>query len=131
MPAHQYSAEEIDNYINNQMDTELLAQFEEELTLNTSLAHDVQLIREIDLAGAENDVMALRASLNEIQKSEFHSSARIEDIEGYIYNELSEEQMASFEFELESNQGLMSEVDLIKNIDLALKESDVMQLRSN
>ena len=130
MPAHQYSAEEIDNYINNQMDTELLAQFEEELTLNTSLAHDVQLIREIDLAGAENDVMALRASLNEIHKSEFHSSARIEDIEGYIYNELSEEQMASFEFELESNQGLMSEVDLIKNIDLALKESDIMQLRS-
>jgi len=130
MPAHQYSSEEIDDYINNRMDSELVAQFEEALAMNTSLAEDVRLSREIDLAGAENDIIALRASLAEIQKTEFSCSSRIEDIEGYIYNELSEEDLASFEVELESNQGLMSEVDLIKNIDQALQESDVMQLRS-
>lgn len=131
MPAHQYSSEEIDDYINNRMDSELQARFEEALALNTSLAEDVCLSREIDLAGAENDIMALRASLAEIQKTEFNCSSRIEDIEGYIYNELSEENLALFESELESNQGLMSEVDLIRNIDQALQESEIMQLRSN
>jgi tetratricopeptide (TPR) repeat protein len=75
--------------------------------------------------------MNLRASLNKIQKTEFQSSSRIEEIEGYIYNELSEEEMASFEAELSSNKTLSDEIELIRNIDLALKESEVIQLRNN
>jgi tetratricopeptide (TPR) repeat protein len=39
--------------------------------------------------------------------------------------------MASFEAELTSNKKLQEEINLIKNIDLALNETDVMQLRSN
>jgi len=131
MPAHQYSAEQIDDYVSNLMDPESRIQFEEELAVNKSLAHDVRLIGEIDLAVTENDIMNLRASLKNIQKSEFQSSGRIEEIENYIYNTLSEEEMASFEAELSSNSKLFEEVDLIKNIDLALNESDVMKLRSN
>jgi hypothetical protein len=130
MPAHQYSAEEIDDYIYQRMDADLHTQFEGELCLNSSLADDVRLSRELDLSGAENDIIALRASLQEIQKTEFHSTSRIEDIEGYLNGELSDEHLASFELELESNRGLISEVDLIRNIDRALQESDVMQLRS-
>jgi len=130
LPAHQYSAEEIEDYIYNQMDAELKAQFEEELAINPVLVNEVQLIKEIDLAGAESDIMNLRASLNEIQKSEFQATASIEELESYINSEFSDEELASFEAELTSNQKLQVEIDLIKNIDLALNETDVMQLRS-
>jgi len=131
MPAHAYSVEEIDSYVYNQMEPELRAQFENELMTNTSLAHDVLLIKNIDLACQETDIMNLRASLKEIQKAEFHSTSRIEEIEGYLYNELSEEEMASFEAELSSNKNLSEEIELIRNIDLALRETEVMQLRNN
>jgi hypothetical protein len=131
MPAHQYSAEQIDDYVFDRLDSELRAQFEEELAININLANDVQLIRDIDLAWAENDIMDLRASLKEIQKSEAQASMRIEEIEGYIYNQLSDEQLSSFEAELAENKDLQAEINLIRNIDLAINESDVMQLRSN
>ena len=131
IPAHQYSVEDIEDYIYNQMDSELKAQFEQELTINSDLASEVRLIKEVDLAGAESDIMNLRASLNKIQRSEFQPSASIEELESYINNELSNEELASFEAELTSNQKLMDEIDLIKNIDLALSETDVMQLRNN
>ena len=131
LPAHQYSAEEIEDYIYNQMDAELKAQFEEELMINPILANEVRLIKEIDLAGAESDIISLRASLNEIQKSEFQSPASIEELESYINSEFSDEALASFEAELTSNKKLQEEIDLVKNIDLALNETDVMRLRSN
>jgi len=131
IPAHQYSAEDIEDYIYNQMDSELKARFEQELTINSDLASEVRLITEIDLAGAESDIMNLRASLNKIQRSEFQSSASIEELENYINRELSNEELASFEAELTSNQKLMDEIGLIKNIDLALSETDVMRLRNN
>ena len=130
IPSHQYSAEEIDDYVFDRMDSEQRAQFEEELSLNTSLSNDVQLIRDIDLAWAETDIMELRSSLNAIQKAESQSTGRIEEIEGYIYNELSEQEMISFEAELSSNQDLVAEISLIRSIDQALAESDVMHLRS-
>jgi len=131
IPAHQYSVEDIEDYIYNQMDSDLMAQFEQELTINSDLASEVRLNKEIDLAGAESDIMNLRASLNKIQRSEFQSSASIEELESYIHSELSNEELASFEAELTSNQKLMDEIELIKNIDLALSETDVMQLRNN
>lgn len=131
MPAYQYSAEEIDDYVYNRMDMFLRAQFEEELTINATLANDVQLIRETDNACAENDIMELRASLMGIQKSEFQAPSRIEEIEGYIYNELSDAEIASFESELASNHKLSEEIELIRNIDVALKENDIMNLRNN
>jgi len=131
MPAHTYSVEEIDSYVYNQMEPEFRSQFENDLSTNAALAHDVQIIKDIDLACEETDIMNLRATLNKIQKTEFQSSSRIEEIEGYIYNELSEEEMASFETELSSNKNLADEIELIRNIDLALKESEVMQLRNN
>ena len=131
LPAHQYSVEEIEDYIYNRMDSEFKAQFEEELAINPVLANEVQLLNEIDLAGAESDIINLRATLTEIQKSEFQSSASIEELESYINSEFSNEELASFEAELTSNQKLQEEIDLIKNIDLALNETDVMKLRSN
>jgi hypothetical protein len=131
IPAHHYSVEEIDEFIANSMEPAIKAQFEDELALNTALALDVQLNREIDLAAAESDIMQLRASLMEIRQAETSPTSRIEEIEDYIYNELSEDKLASFEAELSSNQELAAEISLVKEIDLALKENDIMQLRSS
>ena len=130
-PEHAYSTEEIDNYLNGQLNSEQKAQFEEELEFNRSLAIDVQLFKEIDLASAENDIMELRTSLQHIQKAELHSITGIEEIEGYIYNELPETEMAAFEAKLAENKDLYAEIDLVKNIDKAIRENDIMQMREN
>ncbi len=131
MPAHQYSDEEIDSYLFNRMDPEQRTQFKEELKQNTALAQEVHLHREIDLACNEKDIMELRASMKQIHQSSFNSTARLEEIEGYIYNELSEDEMTSFEAKFASSHELKAEIDLVKNIDLALAENDIMLLRNN
>lgn len=130
IPAHAYSAEQIEEYVSNTMEPEMLARFEEEMGLNKNLAQDVRLSREINLAGTEFDIMDLRANLQEIQTSDMHSVYRIEQMEAYLNNELSDEELASFETELSSNEDLVSEINLIKDIDRALTESDVMSLRN-
>jgi len=131
IPAHQFTSEQIDDYLSDCLDYEIKALFEEEMMVNQSLANDVQLIRDIDLAWAENDIVNLRATLQNIQKSESKVTNRIEQIEGYINNELSEDQLSSFEAELAENKDLWDEINLIKNIDKAISESDVMNLRGN
>ena len=130
IPAHNYSAEQIEEYLSNSMEPDMLAQFEEEMLMNKNLAQDVRLSREINQAGTEFDIMDLRATLQNIQKSEMHAVYRMEQMEAYIHNELSDEDMASFETELSSNEDLVTEINLIKDIDRALAESDVMSLRS-
>ena len=130
MPEHSRSTEEIHDYINNQMSLEERAEFDEELVFNSKLAKDVQLYKDIDIAATENDIMELRASLRKIQKAELQTTTRIEEIEDYIYDRLSESEMASFESEFADNKELSAEIELVKNIDKALQESDIMQLRA-
>lgn len=130
IPSHRYSAVDIEAYLDGMMLPEDREQFEEELLVNVDLSREVALTREIDQAGAESDIMALRASLNAIQRSELPSSASIEELENYLHNELSTEEMASFEAELSSNKKLQEEIEFIRDIDAALSESDVMHLRS-
>lgn len=130
IPTHSYTSEDIDEYLNGTMFSEDRMHFEQELVVNSNLAREVALIGEIDQAMAESDVMALRASLNAIQRSEVPSSVSIEELDGYLHNELSAEEMASFEAELSTNKKLQEEIEFIRDIDAALSESDVMHLRS-
>ncbi len=130
IPSHRYSTGDIEDYLYGTMSVEETKQFEEELFVNVDLAREVVLIREIDQAGAESDIMSLRASLNAIQRSEMPTSVSIEELENYLHNELSSEDMASFESELSTNKKLQEEIEFIRDIDAALSESDVMHLRS-
>jgi len=130
IPTHRYSSGEIEEYLDGTMCEEEKKQFEGELALNTHLAGELALIREVDQAGSESDIMELRASLNAIQRSEMPVSASIEELESYLHNELSTEEMASFEAELSTNKKLQDEIEFIRDIDAALSESDVMHLRS-
>ncbi|HEY3371347.1 MAG TPA: hypothetical protein VGK10_10890 [Prolixibacteraceae bacterium] len=128
---HTHTSKDIHNYVDDAMVGEQRIQFEELLAIDKSLANDVKLFQEVDLALSENDIMHLRASLNEIKKSTLQFSSGIKEIDGYLYNELNESEMTLFEAELANNQELYAEIDLIKNIDYALQENDVMQLRNS
>ena len=128
---HTHSLNDIHNYVDETMGEEQRKQFEEKLLNDKNLAHDVQLFKDIDIALAEDDIIKLRASLQGIQKSTLNFTSGIKEIDGFIYNELTEEEMALFEAELAYNKNLYSEIDLIKNIDKAIQEKDIMQLRNN
>jgi len=68
--SHSRSIEEIDNYMNDEMDEFTLAHFEEELMCNTGLAAELAFHKEVDKAVAETDVMALRGRLRDISLAE-------------------------------------------------------------
>ena len=129
MSSHQYSAQDIEDYIYNAMEESTRSVFEQELAINPDLANEVKLITELDFALAESDIMDLRASLNAIQKTENQHSASLKDIESYINLEMNQEEMASFEQELADSAKLQHEIALVKDIDAALVEDEIMALR--
>jgi hypothetical protein len=128
-PAHQRSGQEIEEYNANGLTGAQLAGFEQELLLSKSLAKDVELYRDIDLAAAEADIMALRASLRSIHQTEASTSKKMEEIDQYLNDELSGESLSSFEDELSGNPGLAAELALYSEIDRAVGETGVMALR--
>ena len=127
--AHERTTQEIEQFIDQEMDQTRMAEFAEELALNQGLARDVDLYMEVDKALAETDIMDLRASLQSIQQTESSTSRKIEEIDQYLNFELSEENLASFETELINNPDLVAELDLHKEIDSAVRETDIMGLR--
>lgn len=129
IPAHQRTTQEIDQYNNNELSDAQMADFEQELMLSHDLAKDVELFKNIDSAAAESDIMDLRASLQSIQQTEASTAQKIEEIDQYINDELSEENLATFEAELLSNPDLAAELGLYKEIDKAIQETGVMDLR--
>lgn len=131
IPDHQYSTQDLDDYVYGNMDSEQKKLFEMDLCSNQNLIQDVSLVKDIDLAWLEKDVMDLRVSLSQIQKSQIENSENLEIIEGYIYQELSDEQITAFEAKLAENNNLSNEIELIKGIDFALNEDDVIKLRNN
>ncbi|MDP4184605.1 MAG: hypothetical protein Q8862_05520 [Bacteroidota bacterium] len=130
VPTHQYSSEQIDNYLEGDMSPDMVASFEAELADNAGLAKDISLYAEVNDAIGETGVMNLRASLEQIRITESSTARNSEEIEGYLENELSAEMMASFEDELMYNPGLEEEVNLYDEINQAIAESDVMDLRA-
>lgn len=64
--SHSHNAEEIDSYLNDELDEHALALFEDELMVNSGLVADLAFHKEVNKAIAETDVMALRASLKDV-----------------------------------------------------------------
>jgi tetratricopeptide (TPR) repeat protein len=64
--SHSQSFEDLDDYLNSELEEQALSLFEEELLSNSGLSDDVAFNREVNLAIAEDDVMALRAQLSNI-----------------------------------------------------------------
>lgn len=128
---HSHSANELHDYVDGILEGEQRMKFEEDLKYDKSLANEVQLLKEIDLALEENDIMDLRANLQGIRESARMFTSDIEEMEGYINNTLTEQQMSLFEDELIHNKDLYTEIELMKDIDRSIQENDIMQLRNN
>ena len=74
MMQHEYShsrtVEEIDSYLNEELDEHALALFEDELIYNSGLSADVNFHRDVDKAISETDVMVLRGNLRNIAREQ-------------------------------------------------------------
>jgi len=74
MMQHEYShsrtVEEIDSYLNEEMDEESLALFEDELIYSSGLAADLNFHKEVDKAISETDIISLRENLRNIAREQ-------------------------------------------------------------
>lgn len=130
MPEHDFSHEQIDEYVNDTMPEEVRVEFEKELATNARLAADVRLHRNLEEAVLESDVMQLRDSMRDIMKTQTSYNQDFVEIEHYLENELTAEQLAEFENDMFENRDLKTDVKLHKEVELAASETDVMNLRS-
>ncbi|HYQ55996.1 MAG TPA: tetratricopeptide repeat protein [Draconibacterium sp.] len=126
----QYSVEEIDNFLNDEMGDEILAEFEGELSQNENLRLEVDLHKDIEIAVGESDVIDLRNEMRNIMESETSWNVSEKTIEDFIDGILEDEEMLEeFSAELKENTDLMAEVTLRENINSAVTEMDIMALR--
>lgn len=129
LPVHGYTTEDIEDYVYGRMELPAVTSFEEDLAVNAGLAEDLRLVSELDLAGMEKDIMDLRANLQEIHFGVVAGGVSIDHIERYLDGDMSEAESASFEQDLTANSRLQEELNLVRDIDQAIMEHDVMQLR--
>lgn len=130
MPSHNIPPLEIESYISGDIDGDRVAMLERLARGNSGLASDIGLHREADRAAAEKDIMALRSALGEISRSGASHSRTANEIGRYLEGGLGESQLASFEGELATNPGLARDVALYRGAGEAIREKDIMSLRS-
>jgi tetratricopeptide (TPR) repeat protein len=129
--SYDISSEDIDEYISGDLNEDNTIQLELEAAINSSLASDIELMREIDHAVGEDDIMELRSSLEEIGRTGSSHSRGVSEIERYLDKELDTGSMASFEDELAINPGLVSEIELYEEVEEAIGETDIIGLRAS
>ena len=126
----QFTVEEIDEYLSGELAGSDLIEFENDLLQNRSLRKEVQLHKEVETALLENDILDLRSKLAGILKSETSWNVSEESIEDFIDGVLEGELLNEFNSELLDNTDLAAEVELRKQINEAINESDIMKLRA-
>jgi hypothetical protein len=77
----------------------------------------------------EKDILQFRQTLKQVAKS-VEPQFTVEEIDDYLNGELTERDFIEFERDLFQNRALQDEVKLHQNIDLAIQEADVMNLRN-
>jgi len=131
MPAHNRTVEEIEEYVSGDLSDKEMEAIELDAESNMDLANDIQLFHEVNEAIGEEDVMELRAALNIISENESSHARQYEEIESFLSDEMDEVGVASFEDEMAMNPDLAADVKLFREVDEAVGEKDVMQLRAS
>jgi anti-sigma factor RsiW len=126
----QFSVEDIDNFMNGEMDDAILAEFEAELDQNEDLQDELNLHMELETALAETEVMDLRNELRNIMEAETSWNVSEKSIEDFIDGILEEDLLEEFNAELKENTDLMAEVALREHINHAIAETDIQTLRA-
>lgn len=75
--SHSRSTEEIEDYLSQELEGSLLAEFEADMLMNPGLASDVSFHRDIDRASAEGDIISLREKLQGISRAEEQRGSQI------------------------------------------------------
>lgn len=125
----QFTVEEIDEYINGELTGSELIDFENDLVENRSLREEIQLHHDVEAAVQENDLMDLRNQLSSIIQSETSWNVSEQSIEDFIDGILEGENYNEFVAELKDNTDLIAEVKLRRQINDAIVEKDVFELR--
>ena len=127
--SHSYSVEDLENYIEGNMSTSALDIFEEELAVNPSLNRDIELMIDLDEAIAESDILELRETLELIMSKETSMGHSLQDLEAFLNGELDETDKETISMDLLENEDLQAEVNLLRELDQAMSEMDVIHLR--
>lgn len=125
----QYSAKDIDSYLNGELTGDECLEFEKELQNNNALKEEVGLHRELESALLEDDILNLRNQLSHIMETETSWNVSEENIESYIDGELEADILDGFLAEMEENTDLMVEVNMRREVNDAIGERDIFQLR--
>ena len=127
---HEHSFEQMEDFVCGELDEEMESLIREESLMNASLSNEIDLLREVNSAIEESDIMKLRDGLKRMIKSENSHSRSIEEIDNYLNDNMDELTLAHFEEELLNNSGLAAELSFHKEVDKAVGEKDVMDLRA-
>ena len=129
--AHDYTFEELEEFVEGDLDEMMVSCIREELRVNTNLKDDIRLFSEINEAIAEKDIIQLRSNLSRICENESSHTRSIEEIEDYLTNELEDSSREAFEDEMLVNTDLIQDVKIYREINEAIGEKDIMTLRKN
>ena len=129
--SHERTFEEIECFVNGELDEETEKLMKEEVMTSASLSNEIDLHREISQSIEEFDIMQLRRGLQDIIQHEYSHSRGIEEIDGYLTDDLDEATMVLFEDELMVNSGLSADLAFHREVEKAVGETDVISLRSS
>jgi tetratricopeptide (TPR) repeat protein len=108
-----------------------LEQFISEQTI-PDISLEVDMEEEfLDLGEAlmENDILNLRETLNQLSRSSSNQRFSVEEIDNYLTGNMLPSELEAFESELDFNDELNREVELCSEVEEALLESDVINIR--
>jgi hypothetical protein len=91
---------------------------------------DELMISNVQHAVSERDIMGLRANLKAISQSISSHTWRSDEIEDYLSDELDDEVRLMIENESQVNKNLKDDIELYREINQAIGEKDIQQLRS-
>jgi tetratricopeptide (TPR) repeat protein len=127
--SHQFSLEEIEDYIDGNLTAWQAESFELEMSLNPLLNREVELVIDLDEALAEKDIYELRESIQIMMEKETSTPFTLQNLEEFMHSELESESRDSLANEISGNQDLRAELNLLREVDNALTEYDVAELR--
>jgi hypothetical protein len=126
----QFTVEEIDNFLNDELEGDELKEFEIELSQNSELKEELMLHEELETAIGESEIMDLRSQISQIVETETSWNVSEKNIEAFIDGELTGELLDEFKFELTENSDLIAEVELRRQVNDIVGEKDIINLRT-
>lgn len=121
---------EIDQYIDRDLSIESNKEIEIMTMQNQHIAAQVNLHLHINEAIKENDIHSLRSTISDIiEEEQMISFNEIKRIDEYLLNFLNQKEHEDFEEIISNDPRLKAELELNADINHAILEQDVMNLR--